>query len=399
MGLLVAMGCNPSNLIVLPDGGPPATDAPRDTSPEAIDAGSDAPTPALSAEILPAGFLSVARVGHTLTVLPNGHALVIGGEDLSRAMNDSVEEFDPATNTWTEVATLPAPRSNHTATLLADGRVLVVGGGRAASNGLPTGISVTSTTLLYDPEARTFETTDALSVARSHHAAVQLPDGSVLVVGGAGADETSFTLIAQAERYVVSSGTFEPAGTLLQPRAMMNVVLDADDRPLVLGGLGSSTTFSSVDAVERWEDGTFVAAGALANGGRFQSALRTDAGDVVVAGGLGAGFLDTTEVLRADASDFVAGPDLPTGRNSLTLVETDRGILAIGGFFFDGGGSVFEEVLLLDLEASTVTTIGSIPLGRAAHRAVVLDDGDVLVAGGYNGLGEADAAFRVRVSE
>jgi len=67
----------------------------------------------------------------------------------------SVLIYDPVTNTWAKGAPLPNPRVFHSANLLPDGRVLVVGGyaEQFDSNGDPTGLSVLSSTVIYDPAA------------------------------------------------------------------------------------------------------------------------------------------------------------------------------------------------------------------------------------------------------
>ncbi|HEY6594067.1 MAG TPA: galactose oxidase-like domain-containing protein, partial [Asanoa sp.] len=76
-----------------------------------------------------------ARVYHTLTMLPDGTVLALGGEGTSnQAIVTSgvlpAEIWDPATETWTTVAPMAAARNYHsTAVLMPDARVLVAGGG------------------------------------------------------------------------------------------------------------------------------------------------------------------------------------------------------------------------------------------------------------------------------
>ncbi|MDQ3597919.1 MAG: DUF1929 domain-containing protein [Pseudomonadota bacterium] len=68
-------------------------------------------------------------------VLPNGQVLVVGGLDNGAGFSDDgailvPELFDPATNSWTELAPMAKPRPYHSVALLLDnGRVLVGGGG------------------------------------------------------------------------------------------------------------------------------------------------------------------------------------------------------------------------------------------------------------------------------
>ena len=71
-----------------------------------------------------------ARGGyHTLTLMPDGNVLAIGGiaPTLSDLFN-SAELYDPVNNVWTLTAPLADEHAGHTATLLPNGQVLVTGG-------------------------------------------------------------------------------------------------------------------------------------------------------------------------------------------------------------------------------------------------------------------------------
>jgi Domain of unknown function (DUF1929)/Bacterial Ig domain len=80
--------------------------------------------------------MAYARTYHVLTVLPDGNVLVTGGGVTTDAVGVSgaalaAELWSPATETWTTMASMAAPRLYHsTALLMPDGRVLVMGGGR-----------------------------------------------------------------------------------------------------------------------------------------------------------------------------------------------------------------------------------------------------------------------------
>ena len=71
------------------------------------------------------------RTNHTLTLLPDGTVLTAGGNDPRETMHvplATTEIFDPATNTWTAGPDLAHARSEHTVTLMPDGTVLFIGG-------------------------------------------------------------------------------------------------------------------------------------------------------------------------------------------------------------------------------------------------------------------------------
>ncbi|KQT14187.1 hypothetical protein ASG30_00960 [Ramlibacter sp. Leaf400] len=87
--------------------------------------------------------MSAARRHHTSTLLPDGTVLVTGGTSGPGHNNPdapvlSAELWDPATETWTTLASGSVPRLYHSAAmLLADGRVAVMGGERSASDVFP----------------------------------------------------------------------------------------------------------------------------------------------------------------------------------------------------------------------------------------------------------------------
>lgn len=99
------------------------------------------------------GPLSSARSGYTITMLPNGKELIVGGyihtefPTIKNRYLSSVELLDPTTGKWTETGEMNSARYDHTATLLPDGKVLVTGGyDRAYGKTL-------SSKALYDPAA------------------------------------------------------------------------------------------------------------------------------------------------------------------------------------------------------------------------------------------------------
>ena len=76
------------------------------------------------------GSLNTMRGNHTATLLPNGQVLVAGGwnGDISNIGLASAEIYDPGTGTWTTTNAMNTARQNHTATLLPNGQVLIAGG-------------------------------------------------------------------------------------------------------------------------------------------------------------------------------------------------------------------------------------------------------------------------------
>lgn len=136
------------------------------------------------------------RVGHTATLLYNGKVIVAGGLEVlsykqgsartySYTTTNSVELYDPSTDSWECIDPMNDKRKDHTATLLPDGKVLIAGGDDyydVSSSGFHETISNTSE--LFDPILNTWSFTGSLNVARTFHRTVLLPREMVLTTGG-----------------------------------------------------------------------------------------------------------------------------------------------------------------------------------------------------------------------
>jgi N-acetylneuraminic acid mutarotase len=140
------------------------------------------------------GNLAQGRSKLTAHALPDGRALVIGGSSKSAgAINDpldSIEIFDPKTNTWTTAPyKLAKGRTWHASALVRDGTILAMGG-----YVIPLKCdSLDDTVDQIDPVKATVTPFAVLPNKNTEWEAVTLLDGSVLGVGG-GACGTSSAL-------------------------------------------------------------------------------------------------------------------------------------------------------------------------------------------------------------
>jgi Kelch motif len=80
----------------------------------------------------PVGPMSTPRTGSIAIRIPDGRVLVFGGVDSDREAVTTVEAFDPDSETFQVIATVPDIQG-FSATRLDDGEILIVGGsGNAA---------------------------------------------------------------------------------------------------------------------------------------------------------------------------------------------------------------------------------------------------------------------------
>jgi len=172
--------------------------------------------------------MSQGRSVQTATALDDGRVLLVGGyfQDIPIT---SVDLYDPQTEAFTATGPMATARGFDTATRLDDGRVLIAGGN--PGNWDFTGPLIASAEL-YDPTTGTFSLTGSMTTARDFHVATLLRDGRVLVTGGSryGMDSASGQFLTAAEIYDPKTGTFSVTGSMKTPRASHTATLLSDGR-------------------------------------------------------------------------------------------------------------------------------------------------------------------------
>lgn len=212
--------------------------------------------------------------------LPNGQVLILGGWGL-RTPTATIERYDPLTGTFTGAGSMTVPRSGFSATVLKNGLVLIVGG----SNRRETHTSAE----LYDPASGTTLLTGSLPLPRTAHSATLLADGRVLIAGGSAAEEAGSTIYDTALIYDPQQGVFMPTGTLLTPRHKHAARLLPDGDVLIMGGANQLDWRGRYTSSERYDSeiGLF-SSGAYMTAERFkfdQSTLTLENGTILVSGG------------------------------------------------------------------------------------------------------------------
>jgi hypothetical protein len=291
--------------------------------------------------------------------------------------------FNPRTGRFHDVGELLIRRMDPATVALDDGRVLIVGGGQSD---------------IYDPVTRTTRLTASTIHPRAWGTATLLADGRVLVTGGEGPGYAVDT----AEIFDPATETFTEAGSMLRPRSYHAAVLLDDGRVLLIGGAGSD---AGPDA-ELFDPATgrFSAAGPmpLPPGGSLgggQNAILLPDGRVLILEAFdeSADLVTTIQFYDPTTDEFSLGPSVPSPRQAHRIALLDDGrVLIVGGWGRDAPGQA-NDAYIYDPAADAIVATDPLNDPRLAPFIATLSDGRVLVVGsqcwnhGCYGLGDDNA--------
>ena len=166
-----------------------------------------------------------------------GLIYAIGGSDGTGVLT-SVESYDPDTDTWTTRAPLHVARMWASAAVGGDGHIYVIGG---ENNG-----GQLATVEAYNPSTDTWSTTvDSLPMPVAHGAAVASPDGRVLLVGGS---DDNGNLLDSVYAYAPSSDSWTQISSLPNgPRAYEAAapMPSVPGQSILVSGMGNSGLLTS----------------------------------------------------------------------------------------------------------------------------------------------------------
>ncbi len=180
-----------------------------------------------------AGVMTHARSEHTATLLPDGRVLLAGGWGTSGGA-PAAETYDPTTGKFTDVDAYS--RLNSSATLLSDGRVLLAGGYVWNNHS-----ESASDALYFDAATGKFSVAAQMNSIRYSHTATRLADGKVLLVGGCTGTDICDNPNKFAELFDPASSTFSSIAGMAINRIGHTATLLPDGRVLVTGGAGDSS--------------------------------------------------------------------------------------------------------------------------------------------------------------
>jgi N-acetylneuraminic acid mutarotase len=285
------------------------------------------------------------RCAHPQVLIAGGYGLTDDGF----VPLESAERYDPTTASFSPANTIMVEaRAGHTATTLTDGRILLAGGygtDNVASN----------TAEIYDPATEKFTATGNLNDGRYGHTATLLRNGTVLIAGGSSL--ITGNDLASAEIYDPKRGTFTLTANLNMARSDHSATLLRDGAVLITGGYNSDVPSQFLNSAELYHPRSHSFSelrAKMAAPSSQQPAILMKNGRVPMAGGFDSntccppGALKTAEIFYPRIKIFRATPNyMQESRSSPSVTLLDDGkVLIAGGYPYEaelGDAEVYDS--------------------------------------------------------
>jgi N-acetylneuraminic acid mutarotase len=180
----------------------------------------------------------------------NGKIYAIGGCNVSNGTRqelDTVEEYDPANDTWTAKTPMPTARDG-LASGVVNGKIYIIGG---IVSGEDFGSSIISDAAEeYDPATDIWTIKAPMPTARSFHAAAVV-DGKIYVLGG-NTEPNFFNHVDIVEEYDPATDVWTTKAPMPTARSFLAAAV-IDGKIYALGGDGGNTVVEEYDpATDTW---------------------------------------------------------------------------------------------------------------------------------------------------
>ncbi|HUO03759.1 MAG TPA: kelch repeat-containing protein [Candidatus Binataceae bacterium] len=332
---------------------------------------------------LPAKNASTANVKPAIPA--SGDILVAGGAtgtDASFQSLASAEFFDPSQGKFIVTGWMGSSRAIEAIAPISSSKLIVAGGATGSAGISQFTLGVQGTVLgnseIFDESTGAFSPGAAMTSMRAGYTATTLKNGKVLIAGGI---DAAVNILDTAEIYDPANGKFSPvANTMTDHRVLHTATLLLNGKVLIAGGvtnlsgvasnsadLYDPTTNSFTQAIHAMDHERAGHTATLLTGGPL-------AGNVLIAGGGGgSGFFlkdSTAEIFDTNSQQFVLLDSFLNEARSLhTATLLDNGTVLIAGGFngsvaVTGGmlsgavGSISNSAEIFDPSTLTFSCVG-----------------------------------------
>jgi N-acetylneuraminic acid mutarotase len=169
-----------------------------------------------------------------------GFLYVIGGENSAGVLSD-LQRYDPVTDTWVTLTSMPTARAGAAAAVIDDGIFVI--GGRQSTSGPCSGGPYMGTVEKYDVDTDTWSTVAPLPNPRSDLPAVA-HGGKIFVFGGCTGTASAPSVTNEVDMYDPQTNTWTTGlASMPTPRASL-VAGHSGDQVYAIGGTNGASTLN-----------------------------------------------------------------------------------------------------------------------------------------------------------
>ena len=299
---------------------------------------------------------------HLTGIAVGGKIYAIGGqhnENENTGLQSDVHRYNPATNAWTKVASLPKARS-HSAAVGRDGQIIVMGGTNP-------GAGASSDVTAYHPQQNVWSKLPSLPGGRKTAVAAVVND-VVYFTGG------SHSTATYGGRF---NGRWETAASM--PTPLGEVASGLIGNTLYMVGEASTKTLALNVSTGVWRSDLPVRPYT-----GHHHAAEVIGGKLYLFGGLGAG-AGRVQIYDPGTRSWSLGPSMPFAAGSSSTAVIGGKVYVAGGIV---GSVTTDRVARFDPATKTWTALARMPQGR--NHAASGTDGSKLFVFGGRGAGSGD---------
>ena len=346
-----------------------------------------------------AGNMNIGRVFHTATPILGGRVLIVGGQDTPTTSLNTAALYDPIGKIFPQTnIPMASSRAAHTATFVPGLNQVWVTGGQIFLGTTPQALN---TTEVFDGgTASSLGSGPVLVQVRAFHTATLLNDGTILIAGGRSYDGAGNPFTTNTTEILHPVGGFTtPGPPMIMAREMHSAVLLPNGKVLIFGGRSTigGSPFPTNNNAEVYDPvaNTFSLVGP-AIGAYSDTADLLATGLALLAGGAAISDQPNALTFNPNSSTFTNTGNLNTARHLHASARLNfNQVLLVGGSTGCAAalvtnlpincGNPTNSAELYDSISGTFRTTGSLSLARSGATATLLNDGTVLVTGGWTG--------------
>jgi N-acetylneuraminic acid mutarotase len=263
------------------------------------------------------------------TCVADGKIYAIGGAGPVYQALGTVEVYDPVTDTWTTKSEMPTARQG-LSTSVVNGKIYAIGGAECFIKWCGE-LETFSNVEEYDPATDTWTTKSPIPTERGWHSA-SVVDGKIYIIGGSQGQTPGYKYyhVLAVEVYDPATDTWSQKGDMPESRAAGSASV-VDGKIYLIGG------FPGLQKVDEYDPATdtWTAKSEMPTPRMGLSTSVLD-GKIYAIGGYSLGAsryrgVTTVEVYDPAMDTWTTAPDMPIGRSGASTSVVDGKIYVFGG--------------------------------------------------------------------